>query len=160
MAWCLPCDKPLFEPMMVRLPTHICVTRPKWVNSQGRQEHPHFIWSKSWLLMTWCHLEPRHQQSRYWFNSSAIITGPAGEELKQEQVYLVLTWCWQMPSCVNFCSGWTQKFSLWKKIYPGQHVRHYGSVTLNEMHAACMGLWSAMTNVRTVIEEALKWLHF
>ena len=33
MAWCRPGDKPLSEPMMVRLPTHICVTRPQWVNS-------------------------------------------------------------------------------------------------------------------------------
>ena len=31
MAWRRPGDKPLSEPMMVRLPTHICVTRPKWV---------------------------------------------------------------------------------------------------------------------------------
>ena len=34
MAWCLPGDKPLSEPMMVRLPTHICITRPQWVNSK------------------------------------------------------------------------------------------------------------------------------
>ena len=27
-----PGDKPLSEPIMVRLPTHICVTRPQWVN--------------------------------------------------------------------------------------------------------------------------------
>ena len=33
MAWRLPGDKPLSEPMMVRLPTHICVTRPQWVNA-------------------------------------------------------------------------------------------------------------------------------
>ena len=33
MAWRRPGDKPLSEPMMVRLPTHICVTRPQWVNS-------------------------------------------------------------------------------------------------------------------------------
>ena len=32
MAWHRPGDKPLSEPMMVRLPTHICVTRPQWVN--------------------------------------------------------------------------------------------------------------------------------
>ena len=33
MAWCRPGDKPLSEPMMVILPTHICViTRPLWVN--------------------------------------------------------------------------------------------------------------------------------
>ena len=33
MAWRLPGDKPLSEPMMVNLPTHICVTRPQWVNN-------------------------------------------------------------------------------------------------------------------------------
>ena len=29
MAWRRPGDKPLSEPMVVRLPTHICVTRPQ-----------------------------------------------------------------------------------------------------------------------------------
>ena len=33
MAWRRPGDKQLSGPMMVRLPTHICVTRPLWVNS-------------------------------------------------------------------------------------------------------------------------------
>ena len=32
MAWCRPGDKPLSESMMVNLLTHICVTRPQWVN--------------------------------------------------------------------------------------------------------------------------------
>ena len=32
-SWRRPSDKPLSEPMMARLPTHICVTRPKWVNN-------------------------------------------------------------------------------------------------------------------------------
>ena len=32
-AWRRPGDKPLSEPMMVRLPTHICVPRPQWINS-------------------------------------------------------------------------------------------------------------------------------
>ena len=32
MAWRRPGDKPLSEAMMVRLPTHICVIRPQWVN--------------------------------------------------------------------------------------------------------------------------------
>ena len=31
MAWRRPGDKPLSAPMMVRLPTHTCVTRPQWV---------------------------------------------------------------------------------------------------------------------------------
>ena len=33
MAWRRSGDKPLSEPMMVSLPTHICVTRPQWVNT-------------------------------------------------------------------------------------------------------------------------------
>ena len=32
MAWRRLGDKPLSEPMMIWLPTHICVTRPQWVN--------------------------------------------------------------------------------------------------------------------------------
>ena len=31
MAWWRPVDKPLYEPMMVSLLMHICVTRPQWV---------------------------------------------------------------------------------------------------------------------------------
>ena len=34
MAWRRPGDKPLSEPMMVNLLTHICVTRPQWVNGR------------------------------------------------------------------------------------------------------------------------------
>ena len=34
MAWRRPGDKPLSEPMMVYLQTHICVTRPQWVKPQ------------------------------------------------------------------------------------------------------------------------------
>ena len=37
MAWRRPGDKPLSEPMVVSLLTHICVTRPQWVNC---------LWSK------------------------------------------------------------------------------------------------------------------
>ena len=34
MAWHRPGDKPLSEPMLISLPTHICVTRPQWVNAR------------------------------------------------------------------------------------------------------------------------------
>ena len=33
MGWRRPGDKPLSEPMMVSLPTHISVTPPQWVNT-------------------------------------------------------------------------------------------------------------------------------
>ena len=32
MAWCPPGDKPLSEPMIIIFLTHICVTRPQWVD--------------------------------------------------------------------------------------------------------------------------------
>ena len=35
MAWRRSGDKPLSEPMMISLPTHICVTRPQWVKPLG-----------------------------------------------------------------------------------------------------------------------------
>ena len=35
MAWGHPGDNPLSEPMMVSLLTHICITRPQWVNEIG-----------------------------------------------------------------------------------------------------------------------------
>ena len=34
MAWRRPGDKPLSEPMMISLLTHICVTRPQWVKTR------------------------------------------------------------------------------------------------------------------------------
>ena len=38
MAWRLPGDKPLSEPMMVKSLMHLCVTRLQWVNS-GKMPH-------------------------------------------------------------------------------------------------------------------------
>ena len=35
MTWRRPGDKPLYEPMMISLPTHICVTRPQCVKQSG-----------------------------------------------------------------------------------------------------------------------------
>ena len=48
MAWRHPGDKSLSEPMMVNLTTHICVTRPQWVNltvqATCRHTDNHKIW--------------------------------------------------------------------------------------------------------------------
>ena len=52
MAWRRPGDKPLSEPMIVSLLTHICVTRPQWVKSipilTGRGTE-----SDTWGLFYW-----------------------------------------------------------------------------------------------------------
>ena len=42
-------DKPLSEPMMVRLPTHICVTRPHWVKKLSLIYSIHTIHSFSFV---------------------------------------------------------------------------------------------------------------
>ena len=59
MTWRRPGYKPLSEPMMVCLLTHICVTRPQWVN------WPHSI--KIYDLYQWwsvyCHIYMRHLAS-------------------------------------------------------------------------------------------------
>ena len=47
MAWRWPGDKPLSEPMMVRLLKHICITRPKWVNSLATTDA--IWWLRIWV---------------------------------------------------------------------------------------------------------------
>ena len=48
MAWRRSGDKPLSEPMMVSLLTHICVTRPQWVKQPGVVHH--IIFGNCWLF--------------------------------------------------------------------------------------------------------------
>ena len=50
MAWRRPDDKPLSEPMMVSLPTHICVTRPQWVNKRITFLHWNIIFQRGKFL--------------------------------------------------------------------------------------------------------------
>ena len=51
MAWCRPGAKPLSEPMMVRIATHICVTRPQWVKIDRRLRATGLVPSKAWHNM-------------------------------------------------------------------------------------------------------------
>ena len=87
MAWHQLGDKPLSEPMMIRLPTHICVTQPQWVKIKIKNIYVKFelninsLHSRKWLKMPsakyfsvwkflrihyhWC-----HRQSRKWFETA------------------------------------------------------------------------------------------
>ena len=50
MAWRRIGDKPLSEPMIINLLTHICVTRPQWVNPQVyRRLHQTLIMTRDCL---------------------------------------------------------------------------------------------------------------
>ena len=75
MAWRRPGDKPLSEPMIVSLLTHICVTRPQWVNSLWPWD---VIWhqrhrSTLYWVMAWCCQAPSHYPIQFWLIISKIL---------------------------------------------------------------------------------------
>ena len=84
MAWRRPGDKPLSEPMMVSLLTHICVTRPQWVkfiwygHIHNTDEFVDYwrltesIWSS---VYTWSGA-PFHDMMVYWHGNSFCKAGP------------------------------------------------------------------------------------
>ena len=70
MAWCRSGDKPLSEPMMVSLPTHICVTRPQWVKGHWMRENTDVIvtYTQHWYFslnveICWRIFSPQKSQS-------------------------------------------------------------------------------------------------
>ena len=75
MAWRRSGDKPLSESMIVRLPTHLCVTRPQFYH-KNRKIHfnssdagdriVRLRGSIQCLLMSWLLKSPEHQQAQYW----------------------------------------------------------------------------------------------
>ena len=56
MAWRRPGDKPLSEPMMASLLTHICVNRPQWVKGSGELSNLWFFFLHLMSVRTWLHL--------------------------------------------------------------------------------------------------------
>ena len=58
MAWRRPGDKPLSEPMMVSLLTHICVTRPQWVKTKIHVYWPLYI---KWFIQGTKHCQENQE---------------------------------------------------------------------------------------------------
>ena len=85
MDWCRPGDKPLSEPMMVSLTTHICVTRPQWVHYNLPTNAQLPVYQKQylfWILVKyfqWFHVDFTHntgkrQTSWKTYTGAIIIT--------------------------------------------------------------------------------------
>ena len=88
MAWRRPGDKPLSEPMMVCLLTHICVTRPQWVNCMYikslilyhiifytdllRYWHWEIFWSQSKTCIS-CNIKLNQQSLPTWTYLSRVL---------------------------------------------------------------------------------------
>ena len=87
MAWRRPGDKPLSEPMMVSLPTHVCVTRPQWVK---RSIIP-ALWCK-WVKEQWGHFEEFLQER---LNRIEGTVGIFGHFLE----YHIYTWLFGVGLC-------------------------------------------------------------
>ena len=75
MAWHRPGDKPLSEPMMVNLLTHVCATQPQWVNTLW----PSYAiwWHRSGptlvQVMPCCLTAPSHYPNQYWLTISELF---------------------------------------------------------------------------------------
>ena len=71
MAWCRPGDKPLSEPMMVSLTTHICVTLPQWI----KLKHQTFCYIKCLLPLThiWHFFQKSGVYRKFHCNISRVV---------------------------------------------------------------------------------------
>ena len=89
MAWPRPGDKPLSEPMMARLPTHICVTRPQWVNcSQNIHITVTSQWAP-WCLKSpasWLFAQPRTHQRKHQSSMSLAFVSHRWIPLRKSQL--------------------------------------------------------------------------
>ena len=94
MAWRRPGDKPLSWPMMVSLLTHICVTRPQWVNIVEACWHTCAL--VNWdIIESGKGLSPR--QSMALANADLFF-----EEFEFENVVFKMSTTLFMPQCVKY----------------------------------------------------------
>ena len=85
MAWRRPDDKPLFEPMMVSLLTHICVTRPSdTYMCASKLGHYCFRW---WLAAC---SAPSHHLNQIW-----IIISTRGNRFQWYVDRMIQKWVWK-----------------------------------------------------------------
>ena len=109
MAWRRPGDKPLSEPMMVSLLTHICVTRPQWVKLITTHKYDDVIKWKHFL--------------RYWPFVRVIPRSPVNSPKKDQ---------WRGALMFSLICAWTNGWA--NKRYAGylrRHRAHYGVIVIN-----------------------------
>ena len=75
MAWRRPGDKPLFEPMMVRLLMYIWVARPQWVNRNWLYYFLIDIYHTNWhCLVLWSSISYHQHSIHVSFSISLVVT--------------------------------------------------------------------------------------
>ena len=134
MAWRPPGDKPLSEPIMVRLPTHIYVTRPQWVNSRNTPIYREML---SVILIMAHYYNRKHTWNRQ-------------QEQKRSKIRCAFNLWWAFP--LWFMTTWCQYICRYgaghsymrdwrlQDIY-NIHVYEIGSITRN--FQLCVLIWYA-----------------
>ena len=70
MAWRQPGDKPLAEPMVIRLPTHICVTWPQWVEKNWMNIHLPLLCWMYYHILYWTMLKLDSSISKFFMQNA------------------------------------------------------------------------------------------
>ena len=103
MAWRRSDDKPLSEQMMVSLLTHICVTRPQWVNPLWPSDNIWHHGAESTLVqvMACCLMAPSRYLNQCWpLISRDLHHSPKGKTLKI-LMKVISNQCNTFENCTN-----------------------------------------------------------
>ena len=112
MAWRLPGNKPLSEPVMVSLLTHICITRPQWVNTlrlskayMGQNTRPSLVQMMVCLLFGTKPLSD---------NAGLLLIRPWGMHLSE--ICINICWCSFNKMHLKMLSAKWQPFCLGRNV--------------------------------------------
>ena len=138
MAWCHPGNKPLSEPVMVSLLTHICVTRPQWVKVLYMVEQIHVGVAGSRV-----DIDDRHWSIRLCAHWSwlSVMSIP---ECMYHVIYLHRTCglCEQAVLDLLMRSRFhNASCALWDGIICSQELIHYGNYLLISKCCKRTGHW-------------------
>ena len=131
MAWRQPGDKPLSESMMVRLPAHICVTRPQWVNWTIRNKLQWNFNGNSNIFIQENALENVVCEMASILSRPQCVN-PFHATLTKTYIYIlchssILTWVVEMPLDVKQWPTYSTSWSLmtWQRKEPGHQQPWY-----------------------------------
>ena len=113
MAWCRPGDKQLTELMMVSLLTHICITRPQWVNPLA--------------FTSTCEISPRWMPQNTFHDKSWTLVQVLA------WCHQVLAWCCQVMD--HYLSHFSPRYMLQYGITKPQRVNVQTAVLSTEIHS-------------------------